>query len=327
MKWAFVFPGQGSQSPGMGKWLYDQFPSARKVFQEASDALNLDMQKLCFESTDAELALTAQTQPALLCVSTATQIVLNEKFNLNPSFTAGHSIGEYASLVLSGVIPFSTAMKAVRLRGESMQKAVPQGEGGMLACLGLEENQIEILCHWAEKESGEKPVQAANFNCPGQIVISGHLKALNYLKENFKPENVDPVAFQNTKRIKFIPLNVSAPFHCSMMKPAEQAMADFFKNIEFKTPRFPIVQNLTATPETDPLRIKQNLVAQVSGSVKWTQSIQNLSKLGVQNYVECGHGQVLKGLIKKIDEGAQTFSLQSADDLTKIEDHLKASGH
>ena len=327
MKWSLVFPGQGSQSLGMGKWLHDEFPIARQTFEEASQSIGVDMKKLCFDSSDAELALTANTQPALLCVSTATQRILQEKLNIPVSYTAGHSIGEYASFVLSGVIPFSTAMKAVRLRGESMQKAVPVGEGGMIACLALDEKQVEILCNWAEKASGEKPVLAANFNCPGQIVLSGNLKALNYLRENFKPETVDAEAFKDAKRVKFIPLNVSAPFHCSMMKPAEQAMADFFKAVEFKAPQTPIVQNLSAQVETEPARLKQNLVSQVSGSVRWTQSVQLLTTLGVTQYIECGHGQVLKGLIKKIDEKAQTHSLQSLEDLNKLEEFFKASGH
>jgi [acyl-carrier-protein] S-malonyltransferase len=197
----------------------------------------------------------------------------------------------------------------------------------MIATLNLDEKQVQILCHWAEQKSGEKPVQAANYNCPGQIVLSGNQKALQFLRENFKPEEVDPEAFKDTKRVKFIPLNVSAPFHCSMMKPAEMAMDLFFQNIEFKTPLFPIVQNLTAQSETDPQKIKAHLVAQVSGSVRWTQSIQFLSQCEVSQYVECGHGQVLKGLIKKIDEKAQVHSLQNLDDLLALENFLKASGH
>ena len=325
MKWSFVFPGQGSQSLGMGKWLYEQFPMAQQVFKEASDAISIDMSKLCFDSSDAELALTANTQPALLCVSTATQKVLTQKLNIPISYTAGHSIGEYASMVLAGVIPFETAMKAVRLRGESMQKAVPVGEGGMMACLGLDENQVQVLCQWAETTSGYAPVQPANFNCPGQIVLSGNLKALNYLRENFKPEIHD--AFKDAKRVKFIPLNVSAPFHCSMMKPAEVAMGDFFGSIHFQKPSIPVVQNLTAQVVTDAHLLKQNLIAQVSGSVRWTQSVQTMAGLGVNQYVECGHGQVLKGLIKKIDETATTHSLQSVEDLIKLEDFFKASGH
>lgn len=322
MKTAIVFPGQGSQALGMGLWLYQNFDIAKKTFDEASTALNLDIKKLCFESSDAELALTQNTQPALLCVSTATQRVLLSQTGLKPHYTAGHSIGEYASLVLSEVFDFSLAMKAVRLRGESMQAAVPVGQGGMVAVLGLNEEQIQALCAWAESNSGHSPVQAANFNCPGQVVISGNLQALNYLRDNFKPEIVPG----ECKRVKFIPLNVSAPFHCSMMKPAERAMQDFFSPVTFKEAQVPVAQNLTAEIVIQPEILKKNLVAQVSGAVRWTQSIQKLQAEGVTHYIECGNGSVLKGLIKKIDESATVHSLQSLDDLNSLEAILKASG-
>ncbi len=322
MKTAIVFPGQGSQALGMGLWLYQNFPLAQQTFDEASGALGLDIKKLCFESSEAELALTQNTQPALLCVSTATQRVLRETTGLQPTITAGHSIGEYASLVMADVLDFVTAMKAVRLRGEAMQAAVPVGQGGMVAVLGLNEEQIQALCQWAESASGQGPVQAANYNCPGQVVISGNLQALNYLRENFKPEVVPG----ETKRVKFIPLNVSAPFHCSMMKPAEDKMKEFLTPLAFQKPRYPIVQNLTATISTEPEMIKKNLIAQVSGAVRWTQSIQTIRSHGVQNYIECGHGSVLKGLIKKIDDQAEVYSLQSLEDLKSLEGILKASG-
>lgn len=323
MKIACVFPGQGSQALGMGAWLYQNFPTAQKTFDEASDALKIDMKKLCFESSDAELALTQNTQPALLCVSTATQRVLLEQLKLSVAFTAGHSIGEYAALVLSEVLDFQTAMKAVRLRGESMQAAVPIGQGGMVAVLGLNEEQIMALCNWGEKSSGHSPVQPANFNCPGQVVISGHLQALNYIRENFKPEVVPG----ESKRVKFIPLNVSAPFHCSMMKPAEKAMADFFAHVMFQKAKIPVVQNLTAGIVEQPEPLKQNLIAQVSGAVKWTQSVQTLQSQGVTDYIECGHGTVLKGLIKKIDEAARVHNLQNLEDFKALEGVLKATGH
>lgn len=323
MKIAAVFPGQGSQALGMGAWLVENFPIAKQTFEEASNALSLDMQKLCFNSSDAELALTQNTQPALLCVSTATQRVLKSTTNVNIAFTAGHSIGEYAALVLAGSLDFATAMKAVRLRGESMQAAVPVGQGGMVATLGLSEEQIAALCTWAEKSSGHSPVQAANYNCPGQVVISGNLQALNYLRENFKPEVVPG----ESKRVKFIPLNVSAPFHCSMMKPAEIKMRDFFETVDFKHAEIPVVQNLTAEAVMDPNTLRTNLIAQVSGSVRWTQSVQTLQQNGVTDYIECGHGTVLKGLIKKIDDKAQVHTLQSLEDLKTLEAVLKASGH
>ncbi|MFN8791311.1 MAG: ACP S-malonyltransferase [Bdellovibrionales bacterium] len=323
MKWSAVFPGQGSQAVGMGRWLVQNFPIAQRTFHEASEALGFDLQKLCFESSDAELALTQNTQPALLCVSTATQRVLRETLSPTLSLTAGHSIGEYAALVLADVIDFPTAMKAVRLRGEAMQAAVPVGLGGMVAVLGLQDEQITALCQWAEKASGQGPVQAANFNCPGQVVLSGNLQALNYLRENFKPEVVPGEA----KRVKFIPLNVSAPFHCSLMKPAEEKMAQFLKPVSFHKAQIPVVQNLTAEIVTDPSTLKSNLVAQVSGAVRWTQSVHTAVNSEVTHFIECGHGTVLKGLIKKCDERAQVHSLQTLEDLKILEGALKASGH
>ncbi|MCB0370317.1 MAG: ACP S-malonyltransferase, partial [Bdellovibrionales bacterium] len=205
-----LFPGQGSQAPKMGEFLYQSYSIAKQTFQEASEAIGIDMAKLCFEGSDADLALTENTQPAILCVSIATHRVLNEMTSIQFQATAGHSIGEYAALVAAGSIPFFDAMKAVRVRGQAMQSAVPVGEGGMLAVLGLEPDQVEWLCQWAEKESGHSPVSAANFNSPGQIVISGSAKCLNWLRENFKSELLP----RSPKKAKLIPLNVSAPFHC-----------------------------------------------------------------------------------------------------------------
>jgi [acyl-carrier-protein] S-malonyltransferase len=319
---SIVFPGQGSQSPGMGKWLFDQFPAAQKTFQEASDVLKIDVKKLCFEGTDAELQLTANTQPALLTVSTATARVLRSEFNLKADFTAGHSIGEYASLVLAEVLSFSTAIQAVRTRGEAMQSAVPVGAGSMMALMGVTEDQAYKICRWASEKS-DGLIQPANFNSPGQVVISGSSSVMQYLKDHFAPQEV----LGENIRVKMIPLNVSAPFHCEMMKPAEKRMDEFFKNIEFKDAKMPVIQNLIAEAVVEGPKLKQNLIKQVSGSVRWMQSIQKLTQLGCQNYIECGHGQVLKGLIKKTSETATVFSTQSLEDLKVIEAHLKATGH
>ena len=321
-KIALVFPGQGSQAPGMGKWLYEQFDSAKKTFAEASESLSIDMKKLCFESSDAELQLTANTQPALLTVSTAT--VLKEKFNLKSDYTAGHSIGEYASLVHAGVIPFDTAMKAVRLRGESMQAACPVGSGSMMALMGPTEAQVEKICSWSNQNSGFGPIQPANFNSPGQIVISGNAQNLQFLKDNFEAEKV----LGEATRVKMIPLNVSAPFHSEMMKPAEEKMRTFFEPVTFQNAKIPVVQNLTALAETEGTKIKSNLIKQVSGSVRWMQSVENLkAQYGCQQYIECGHGSVLKGLVKKTDSDSVIFTTQSVEDLNLIETHLKALGH
>ncbi len=319
---SIVFPGQGSQSPGMGKWLYDQFPVAQLTFQEASDVLKIDVKKLCFEGTDAELQLTANTQPALLTVSTATARVLKSELNLKADFTAGHSIGEYASLVLAEVLSFSTAIQAVRTRGIAMQSAVPVGAGSMMALMGVTEDQAYKICRWASEKS-DGLIQPANFNSPGQVVISGSSSVMQYLKDHFAPQEV----LGENIRVKMIPLNVSAPFHCEMMKPAEKKMDEFFKDIEFKNATMPVIQNLIAEAVIEGPKLKQNLIKQVSGSVRWMQSIQKLTQLGCQNYIECGHGQVLKGLIKKTSESATVFSTQSLEDLKLIEAHLKATGH
>ena len=255
-----LFPGQGSQAPKMGAYLYENFPTFKNTLAEASEAISLDLKKLIYDGTETDLALTANTQPALLSVSVGTFRVLKENTSLKIEAAAGHSIGEYAALVAAGVMDFSTAMKAVRLRGEAMQSAVPVGEGGMVAVLGLEPDQVTWLCEWAENESGFKPLSPANFNSPGQIVISGSMKCIDWLKINFKAELIPG----SPKRAKLIPLNVSAPFHCSMMKPAQEKMNQFLSGVTFNKPLFPIIQNFNAQLVDNPTELKQNLVQQVS---------------------------------------------------------------
>lgn len=320
-----VFPGQGSQQPGMGRFLFENFKIAQETFEEGSEALKQDMKKLCFEGSEAALALTENTQPALLLVSTATQRVLRNDFNLKVQSAAGHSIGEYAALVAAGVIRFDQAMQAVRTRGQAMQSAVPVGQGGMVAVLGLEPEQVETLCAWTVKNSGFGPLSAANFNSPGQIVISGSMKAINWLKDNFKPEAIWAEA---PKRAKLIPLQVSAPFHCEMMKPAEDTMRVVLTGMEFKTAAFPIVQNFHAKFETDGANLRENLIRQVSAPVRWTQSMETLKAAGHSQIIECGAGKVLQGLLKKIDsEFFKVMTTSSIEDIKTIEEFLKASSH
>lgn len=312
---AFVFPGQGSQSIGMGKFLFDQFPIAKQTFKEASEAISLDLEKLCFTGPEAELALTENTQPALLTVSVATARVLKE-MGITPEITAGHSIGEYSSVVLGETLSFSDAMKAVRLRGQAMQAAVPAGRGGMIATLGLTEQQVHFLCDWAVKNSETGPVSPANFNCDGQIVISGNQITLDWLRTNFKPE----ILPGEVKRVKLIPLQVSAPFHCEMMKPAQAQMAEFFNTLKFNRATLPIVQNVHAKSETTAENIRQNLVSQVSAPVKWTQTMNEFKRLNAATIIECGNGTVLKGLFKKSDpEFFKVYSTNSLDDLKALE--------
>lgn len=324
MNFSILFPGQGSQSLGMGQFLFDEFKDAREVFEEASDALQIDIKKLCFASSESDLALTENTQPALLTVSIATATVLKNQFNIKFSLTAGHSIGEYSSMVVAGVIKFTEAIKAVRFRGQVMQSAVPQGHGGMTATIGLSEDQAQFLCDYAVTQSGYGPLSPANFNCEGQIVISGNLKTLNWLKENFTAELASKIFIENNlpepRRAKLIPLSVSAPFHCAMMKPAEEKMALFLNTIQFSEAQFPIIQNVHAKPETDSQVLKKNLISQISAPVKWSQSMQTLKSFNNSFVIECGHGSVLKGLLKKIDpDFFKVFSTNSVDDLKLIE--------
>jgi [acyl-carrier-protein] S-malonyltransferase len=313
---AFLFPGQGSQSPGMGSFLFENFKTAQHTFEEASDAINLDLKKLCFHGSVEELALTENTQPALLTVSTATARVLTHDLGVKPGVTAGHSIGEYASLVLGKALKFSDAVKAVRLRGQAMQSAVPVGQGGMTATLGLTEEQAKYLCEWTVKTSGFSPLSPANYNSDGQIVISGSMKALDWLKTNFKAEILPGEA----KRAKLIPLQVSAPFHCEMMRPAQEKMAVFFNTIQFQDSGIPIIQNVHAQAETKAENLKHNITEQVSAPVKWTQSMRTLKALNIPQCFEVGNGAVLKGLLKKIDpEFFKVYSTNSLEDLKIIE--------
>ena len=320
-----VFPGQGSQQPCMGRFLFNNFKIAQETFEEASEALKQDMKKLCFEGTEAELALTENTQPALLLVSTATQRVLRNEFSVKVQSAAGHSIGEYAALVAADVVRFDQSMRAVRTRGQAMQSAVPVGQGGMVAVLGLEPDQVETLCHYVVKNSGVGPLSPANFNSPGQIVISGSQKAIDWLKDNFKPELIWAEA---PKRAKLIPLTVSAPFHCEMMKPAEEKMREVLTAMEFKKAAFPIVQNFHAQFETEGAVLRENLIRQVSAPVRWTQSMETLKAAGHSQIIECGAGKVLQGLLKKIDsEFFKVMTTSSIEDIKMIEEFLKASSH
>lgn len=321
----FAFPGQGSQQPGMGRFLFENFKIAQEAFEEGSEALKSDMKKLCFEGSESDLALTENTQPALLLVSTATQRVLRKDFGIKVSAAAGHSIGEYAALVAANVIRFDEAMRAVRTRGQAMQSAVPVGQGGMVAVLGLEPEQVETLCAYVVKGSGAGPLSPANFNSPGQIVISGSQNAISWLKDNFKPELIFAEA---PKRAKLIPLTVSAPFHCEMMKPAEEKMREVLSAMEFSSAAFPIIQNFHAKVETDGAALRENLIRQVSAPVRWTQSMETLKSLGHSQVIECGAGKVLQGLLKKIDgDFFKVMTTTSMEDIKNIEEFLKASSH
>jgi len=255
-----------------------------------------------------------------LLVSTATYRVFTSLVDFKPVAAAGHSIGEYAANVAAGTMKFSDGIRAVRSRGQFMQSAVPVGQGGMLAVMGLTPEQTKKLCAWVESETGEKPIEPANFNAPGQIVISGKAKLIEWLQKNFKADLLAP----ETPRCKFIPLKVSAPFHCSMMKPAEEKMAVVLNDMQFSDAEFPIVANVHAKPEKTGSALRKLLIEQISSPVRWVECVEELKQLGAQKMIEFGCGRVLAGLAKKIDsENIRTFNINSIEELKTLETEFK----
>jgi [acyl-carrier-protein] S-malonyltransferase len=301
---AFIFPGQGSQYVGMGKELYDNFSVAKQIFEEADDALHLSISGLCFNGPEEALKLTENTQPALLTTSIATLKVLQAEKGLIPQFTAGHSLGEYSALVGSGAFTFAEAVKIVRLRGKFMQEAVPVGVGAMAAVLGMEREQVEKICE--EVSSGEV-LTPANFNCPGQIVIAGHAKAVERAIERVKKDGK-----------KAVPLPVSAPFHSPLMKPAGERLEKALEEISVSNLRIPVVTNVEAEVNTSKDRVKGLLVAQVSSPVRWEESMRKMIGKGIEQVLEIGPGKVLSGLMKRIDNRIETGNLEDLQTLKKI---------
>lgn len=322
---AALYPGQGSQSVGMGRYLVENFNVAKLLFEEASDILSLNFKKLCFDGPESDLALTINTQPALLLVSTASYLAFTTEAEFKPTAAAGHSIGEYAACVNSHALKFSNALKAVRQRGEAMQNAVPEGEGAMAAVMGLSPNQVKKLCKWAEENSNQSPLEPANYNAPGQIVISGKKTVLDWLITNFDKSIFDDEkkSGEEIGRVKFIPLKVSAPFHCSMMKPAELKMEKVLNNISFSNSNHPIVQNYSASETQDKQTLRKNLISQVSGAVRWIECTERLYKMGVRSAIEFGNGQVLKGLCKKIQSEMEVLNLNSLEDFRMAQHQIK----
>jgi [acyl-carrier-protein] S-malonyltransferase len=293
---AFVFPGQGSQKVGMGRALSEAAAESRAVFDEADAALGSPLSRLCFEGPEDQLQLTANTQPAILAASVAAARALAAR-GVEPQWVAGHSLGEYSALVVAGVLSLRDAVVAVRRRGQYMQEAVPVGEGAMAAILALDLAAIEQACREAAQGQVVSP---ANINSPGQVVIAGHAAAVDRASELCKKAGAK----------RAIRLPVSAPFHCALMKPAQERLARDLDGITFSAPKVPLVNNVDATVVRAAEVCRDGLVRQVSGTVRWQESVERLVKEGVDTFVEVGPGTVLSGLIKKIDRGVRVLSVE-----------------
>ena len=308
---AFLFPGQGSQSVGMGKDLFDKFPLARQTFEEADEALGYKLSQLCFEGPEDQLRLTEITQPAILTVSVAALRVLQSSVP-KPTYVAGHSLGEYSAHVVAGTIAFAEAVRTVRSRGKYMQEAVPVGVGAMAAILGMDYERVAGVCTDAAQGEVCSP---ANINSPEQIVISGNTAAV---------ERAAKLADERgAKRAKLLP--VSAPFHCSLMKPAQDRLEKDLNELKWQKPVYPVVCNVDADLVTDDLRARETLVGQVTGSVKWDQSMRLLIAQGVQTFVEVGPGKVLCGLMRQIDRSKTYLNVGDEASLTKALESLGGS--
>ena len=301
---AFVFPGQGAQKVGMGKSLVEQFPVCRETFAQADAALGESLSTLCFEGPEDRLMLTENTQPAILAMSVAVHRLVDQH-GVRASFAAGHSLGEYSAHVAAGTLSFADALRTVRRRGRYMQEAVPVGEGAMAAILGLDADGVARACADAAAESGQV-VSPANLNAPGQVVIAGTATAVALASDKAKA--------LGAKRA--IPLAVSAPFHCALMKPAEERLAPELRALPAKTPAIPVVANVDAEPKRDAASAIEALVQQVSAPVRWEDVVRRLVSEGVTTCVELGPGTVLAGLIKKIDRNVKVVSIEQGDGLT-----------
>jgi len=301
---AIVFPGQGSQAPGMGKDLAEKFAVARQVFEEADDALGFAISRLCFDGPAEDLQLTENTQPAILTVSVAAFRALRESGIDAPAFVAGHSLGEYSALVAAGSLSLADAVRTVRARGRYMQEAVPVGTGAMAAAIGGELDAIERIC--AEASQGQV-CSIANLNSLGQVVIAGNTEAVDRAVE----------LLSGVAR-KVVKLKVSAPFHCALMKPAQDRLAPDLEALNFSRPAMPVVTNVDARATTAPDELRDALVRQVSAPVRWVESMQLLMSHGVDTFIEAGPGKVLSGLMRQINRDVKMLNVEDAASLQKL---------
>ena len=299
MSYAFVFPGQGSQAVGMLAELGETQPVVRETFREASDALGYDLWQLAQQGPEAELNSTERTQPALLAAGVAVWRAFRSQSDFRPAFMAGHSLGEYTALVCAGALEFADAVKLVEFRGQAMQRAVPAGSGAMAAVIGLADDDVRAACE--EAAEGEV-VSAVNFNSPGQVVIAGNKAAVERAAERLKAKGA--------KRV--LPLPVSVPSHCALMRPAAAAMAEQLAGVAVQAPSISVVHNVDVAIHPEPDAIRQALIEQLYSPVRWTETIRYLADRGVAGIVECGPGKVLAGLNRRIEKSMNVIAVQDA---------------
>jgi len=311
---AFVFPGQGSQKVGMGKSLAAGFAECRHAFEEADAALGVPLSRLCFEGPEDQLLLTENTQPAILAMSVAVWRLVDAR-GIRAAFAAGHSLGEYSAHVAAGTLSFADALRTVRARGRYMQEAVPLGVGAMAAILGLDSETVSRACAEVADEHPGRIVTPANLNAPGQVVIAGHADAVQIAGDRAKA--------LGAKRA--VSLAVSAPFHCALMKPAEDRLAPQLRALSASSPRIPVVANVDAEPKRDASSAIDALIRQVSSPVRWEGVVRRLIAEGVTTFVELGPGKVLSGLIKQIDRGVTLLNVEDESSLEKTLATLKES--
>ncbi len=310
---SLLFPGQGSQVVGMGSEFYNNFDLVKTIFAQADDKLNFPISKIILEGPADLLQLTKNTQPAILTVSYSIFKVLKEEFDFDTKlikFLAGHSLGEYSALVSSESLNFEDALFLLNERGKAMQEAVPIGEGSMIAVLGLKIDEIYDLLK--NREEKKDICEVANDNADGQVIISGKKTSVDKLQK-----------FLKDKKIKCIPLKVSAPFHCSLMRPAAESMSSKINSVNFKSPSFKIVNNVTANIEIDPDKIKKLLIEQIFSTVKWRESLIKMSKSGENTFIEIGPGKALTGMVKRTVKGANCFSINSIEDIKNLKNELR----